>query len=103
MDGETTNIIRVGLKRSHLLVRIVIKHPQMKIIRPSHEPIFARDKADAAYGYLGDFKRFDERARVVIVNVDGTVVETCDDPWFSRVEIDGFDAVGPCGELFLDV
>lgn len=29
----------------------------------------------------------------MVVDVDGAVVETCKEPWFRRVEVDGLDAV----------
>lgn len=75
--GETSYIIRVGLERDYLLMRIVIEDAQLEVVRASNKPIFSGNELDTAYRDRGDLESFDECASFVVVDVDGTVVQTC--------------------------
>ena len=57
MHGKTPDIIRMGLKREDFFMRVVVEDAQLKVVRPRDEPVFARDKLDAADGDVGHFKR----------------------------------------------
>lgn len=80
---------------------VVVEDAQLKVIRSSNKPIFPSDKLDAPNWNFRHFKRFDDSTRVMIVDVDGAIVETCNQPWLSRMEVDALDAIRPRKELFL--
>jgi hypothetical protein len=101
MHGKTSNIVRIGFEERHLFVGVVIEDAQLEVIRAGNEPVLASDKFDTAHWDLWDLERFDDGASLVVVDVDGTVVEPSKQPWFCWVEFDAFHAVRTRKELFL--
>lgn len=72
---------------------VVIENPQLEIIRTSDEPILARDEFDTTYWDFCNLECFDYGACVVVVDVDGAIVESCEKPGFCWVEINALDAI----------
>jgi hypothetical protein len=103
MDGETADVVRMRLESGDLVVCVVVEDAQLKVVRTGHEPVFARDKPNAAHGHLGDLEGLDERTRGGVVDVDRTVVQAGEQPWLGRVEVDRFDSVGAGEERSLAV
>lgn len=64
------------LEGRDLLVRIVIEHSQLEIIRACNEPVLARDKAYATDRNLRDLKRLHDRARFMVIDVHTSVIQT---------------------------
>ena len=93
MDGQASNIIWMSLEGDDLLVRVVVEDPKLEVIRARDKPVLARDEAYASYGNLSDLKRLDEGPCVMVVDVDGSVVETGKQPWLRRVEVDALYTV----------
>jgi hypothetical protein len=56
-------------------VGVVIEDPELKVVRASYEPIFARYKLGTAYRNFGDLECFNERACLVIVDIDCAIVK----------------------------
>lgn len=103
MHRQTTNIIRMRLKRRHLLVRIVVEHAQLVIVGPSDEPVLPRDEFRTSHRHLCDLERFDQRPCIVVVDVHVAIVQRGEQPGLGWVEIDGLDAVRARKELFLQL
>jgi hypothetical protein len=77
MHGETSYIIRVGLERDDLLMRVVIEDAQLEVIRASNKPVFSGNELDTAHRNRRDLESFDKCASFMVVDVDGTIVQTC--------------------------
>lgn len=77
VNCKASYIVRVGLKRDNLLVGVVIEDAQLEVVRASNEPVFSGDELDTANWDGGDLKGLDECASFVVVDIDGTVVQTC--------------------------
>ena len=101
MNGKTSDIIRVGLKRGHLLVRVVVEDSQLEIVRACYEPILAGNESDTSHWNFGNFKGFDKGSCLMIVDIHAPVVQAGQEPWFSRMEVDCLDAVGSLEQLSL--
>lgn len=54
---KTSNIIRMGLERDDFLVRVIIEHAKLEVVRTGDEPIFARDELYTTNGDVGHFER----------------------------------------------
>jgi hypothetical protein len=78
MHGQATNVVRVRFERSNFLVSVVVEDAQLKVVRSSNEPVFPSDEFYTPYWNLCDFKCFDNGTGVVVVDINGTIVETCD-------------------------
>lgn len=76
MNCQTSNVVWVRLEGRNLLVRIVIEHSQLKIIRARNKPVLARDKAYATDRNLRDLERLHDRARFMVIDVHTSVIKT---------------------------
>lgn len=83
----------MSLERNDFLMRIIIEDPQLEVVRTSDEPLFTCNEPNTSYRYLGNFERLDQSARIVVVEVHRSIIETGKQPWFSRVEIDRLDTI----------
>jgi len=83
----------MGLKRDNLLVGVVVKDAQLKIVGTCYEPVLASDKFYAADGNFSDLECFDDCACIMIVDVDRSIIETSQEPWLGWMEIDAFDTI----------
>ena len=93
MHGKTSNIVRMGFEGRHLFMGVVVEDAQLEVVRAGDEPVLARNKFDTAHWDLRDLERFDDGASLVVVDVDGAIVQPSEQPWFCWVEIDAFHAV----------
>lgn len=75
MHGETSNVIWMGFEGRHLFVGVVVEDAQLEVVRAGDEPVLARYKFDTSHWDLCDLERFDDGASLVVVDVDGAVVE----------------------------
>jgi hypothetical protein len=78
MHSQATNVVRVCFKRSDFLVSVIIEDAQLEVVRSSNKPVFPSDEFNTPYWDLCDFKCFDNGTSVMIVDINGTIVETCD-------------------------
>lgn len=74
VNCEASNIIRMGLERGDLLVRVVVEDPKLEIIRAGDKPVLTRDEAAAADGNLRYLERFNESARLVVIDVHSAII-----------------------------
>jgi hypothetical protein len=74
---------------------------QMEVVRAGDQRVLASDKFATAHWDLCDLEHCDDGASLVVVDVDGAVVEPSKQPWSCWVEIDAFHAVRTRKELFL--
>lgn len=74
MHSQTSNIVRVRLKRSDLFVSIVIERAKLEVVRASDKPRLARDEAYTSDGDFGNLKSLDKRTGFRVVDVDRAVV-----------------------------
>ena len=93
MYRKATYVVWMGFKGDNFLVSIVIEDSELEIIGTRNEPVLAGDEAHAANGDLCDLESLDERAGVVVVDVDCAIIEAGEDPWLGRVEVDALDAI----------
>ena len=80
------------LEHDDLLVCVVIEDAKLEVVRATHEPILAHDEAHAAYGVLCNLKQLHKRPSFMIVDVDATVVDACEQPRQARLETESEDA-----------
>ena len=80
---------------------IIVEDTKLEVVGARDEPILARNEADAADGDLRDLERLNQRAGVMVVDVDRAVVETGEDPGLGGMEVDAFYAVRASEELAL--
>lgn len=99
MNSQASYVVRMRFKRGNLFVRVVVEDPKLEVVRAGNEPVLARNEAYAADGNISDLKCLHKDTRLVVVDVHGAVVQTGQKPWFGRMEVDAFDAVG-AGEEF---
>ncbi len=97
---EASNVVGVSLEGGNLFVSVVIEDAQLEVIRASNEPVFSRNEANASNGDCCDLKRLDSRACFVVVNDHRSVVESSNEPWFRRVEVDRFGHGQTFGTIF---
>lgn len=81
------------LERCDFLVRVVIEHAELKVVRTCDEPVFARDELDATHRDVGYLKCLHQGARLVVIDVYRAIVEACEQPWLGGVKVGAFDAV----------
>lgn len=99
MHGQTSDVVGVRFKRDDLLMSVVIEDAKLEVVRARDKPVLAWNEAYATHGHLRDFECLDDRTCLMIVDVHGTVVETCEQPWLRGVEVDALDAVGATEQL----
>ena len=56
MNRQTPNVVWVCLEAGNLLRRIVVQNAQLKVVRPSNNPIFPRNKAAGTHRYIGELE-----------------------------------------------
>jgi hypothetical protein len=83
----------MSFEGSDLLVCVVVKYPELVVIGASNKPVFSSNKATTANRNFRDFKCFDKGTCLMVVNIDRAIVETREQPRFSRMEIDRFYTV----------
>jgi hypothetical protein len=88
MHGQASNVIRMRLKGGNLFMRVVVEDPELKVIRTGDKPVLSGDEFGASNGNFSNLEGFDESPGVVVVDVDGAVVQGCEEPWFCGMEID---------------
>jgi hypothetical protein len=93
MHGQASDVVRMGLKCSDLLMGVVVEDTQLEIVGACDKPVFAADKLDAANRDFCNLKSFDHCSCVVVIYVDSAVVETSQKPRFGWMKIDAFDTV----------
>ena len=59
MNGQAPNVVGVRLECCDLLVCVIVEYAQLEVVGASHEPVLARDEADASHGHFRYFKGFD--------------------------------------------
>jgi hypothetical protein len=91
MNSETSNVVWVRLKCDNLIVGIVVENTEMKVVRACNKPILASDEPDTAHRDGGNFKRLDDSAGFMVVDVNGAVVVACQEPWLGWMKVDVFD------------
>jgi len=52
VDGETPDVIRMGLEGGYFLVGVVVEDAKLEIVRAGNEPVLTRDELDASDRYL---------------------------------------------------
>ena len=93
MYRKAAYVVWMGFKGNNFLVSIVIEDSELEIIGTRNEPVLAGDEAYTSYRYLRDLERLDESSSLVVVDVDSSIVETCEQPWLRWVEVDTLDTV----------
>ena len=61
VDGDRPDVVGVRLKRRHLLVRVVVEHAHLHVVRTRHDPVLAGDKLARAHRQLRHLKRLHHR------------------------------------------
>jgi len=84
MDSYCAYIIWVGLKASNFLRSVVVQNPQLKVVRPSNNPILSRNKATCANRYIGELECFNSASCFVGPDVNVATVESSEDPWLLK-------------------
>lgn len=76
MHSKTSNVVRMCLKCSDLLVGIVIEHAYLEVVGPRDEPALASDESTAPHWDLRDFESFYQCTCLMVVYVDRAIIET---------------------------
>ena len=103
MYSEAPNVVWVCLESRDFLVRVVIEAAHLEVVRPSDEPILACNKLDTSYRNFCNLESPEQAACLDVIEVDGSVVETSNEPGFCWMEVTGLDPVRLCEELALDI
>jgi hypothetical protein len=107
----------MSLKRCNLLLRVEIEYSlhnylvahgcvtryELEIIAPGDNPIFPCDESSCTDGYFGDIKCPQQRRRLIVVNVDFSIVQGAEDPAFCGMKVDSLDTVGAAGQQLFDL
>jgi hypothetical protein len=75
---------------------------QLKVITSSDNPVLSCNESSSTYGYIGDVKCPQKHLCVVVVYMDFAVVEGTQNPIFSGMKINSFDAIGSTGQELFD-
>ena len=76
---------------------------QLKIITSSNNPILACNESRSTDRHIGNVECSQEDLRIIVVYMYLAVVEGTQDPVFSGMKIDGFDAIGSTGQELFDL
>lgn len=93
MYCETPNVVGMCLECRDLFMRVVIEDTQLKVIGARDEPTLSSNESTTPNWDLCDFECFHQGASLVVVYVDGTVIEARQKPWLRGMEINSFNAV----------
>jgi hypothetical protein len=103
VDFETANVIGMSFKFLDFFHGIVVEYSHSHVIRGSDKPLFSRDKLGASDWEFRDFKGLDATSGFIVPDHDNTGIESGEDPWFGRVQVDGFNTFGLRRKLFLNI
>ena len=93
VNSQIPNVVWMGLKGCDLFVCVAIEDTQLEVVGAGHEPVLAGNEADAADRDLSDLERLDQRASIVVVDINSAIVETGKDPGLSGMEVDALNAI----------
>jgi hypothetical protein len=68
------------LEVGHLLTRVIIQHPKLKIITPTDDPILPRDESASADGDIRQLEGLDDVAGLEGPDVGVAAVQGREDP-----------------------
>ena len=94
MDDDGSNVIRMSFELVNSLKSVVVENPDLHVIGTRHDPALPRDELGCTDRKITDLKRFDKKLALVVPNVDVSVVEGNEHPWFRRMEICRLDSIG---------
>lgn len=60
MDDDCSNVVRMSLKGGDFLGSIIVIDSNLKVIRPTDNPVFAGDEPASSHGYIGKLKGLDD-------------------------------------------
>ena len=64
------------LKCRNLLMGVVVEDTQLEVVASCDAPVLAGDEANATDGGVSDLERLDQRAGIVVIDVNSAIVET---------------------------
>ncbi len=99
---DEADVIRMGLDLLDLLHGVVVVDSEFHVVGCGDEPLLARDEFGTADGKLGELEGFDAGSGFVVPDHDFSAVEGGEGPWFGWMDVNGFDSVGRCRQLFVD-
>ena len=76
VDCQASDVVRVRFKGRNLFVRVVVEDPKLEVITTGDEPVLAGNEANATDRDLSDLERLDQRAGIVVIDVNSAIVET---------------------------
>jgi len=103
VNFQRPNVISVRIEFLNFFHGIVVEYTYAHVITRCEEPLLANDKFGTSDRQFTDFKRLDHASSFVIPNHDITRVQSGQDPWFCRVNVNALDALARGAELFLNV
>jgi hypothetical protein len=102
MDADGTNVIWVSLEAGNLLARIIVVYAKLEVITATDDPVLPRNEPTSSDGDISDFERLNSLLGFVRPDVNMSRVESRQNPWLSRVEIDTLHTLTASEELPLD-
>ncbi len=118
MYGNGSDVVGVGLEGGDFLGGVVVVHTQLKVVRATDDPVLPGDEAASSDGDVRQLESLDYLLGLIAPDIDmtfvgsqgpvlaeeiflpastglddvkkgmHTAVESCEDPWLMRVEVD---------------
>lgn len=60
MDGDSTNVVGMGLKRGNLLRGVVVVYSHLEVIGAANNPILSGDESTGTHGDICELKGLDD-------------------------------------------
>lgn len=57
-----------------LFMCVIVEDPKLEVVGASHKPVLAWYKPNTPNRHLRDFKGFDKSTRLVVIDVDSSIV-----------------------------
>lgn len=121
VDGDDTDVVGVSFEGGDFLGCVVVVDTDLKVVGTADDPVLASNESTCADRDVGELERFNDLLRFVRpdlhmswdAELDGvkvnvrcnatrqTVIESSENPWFARVEVDSLDSLAASVKLTL--
>jgi hypothetical protein len=87
VNGNGSNVIRMGLEARDLLSRVVVENSELKVIGSSDYPILSGDESSSANRHVRHLKGLDCGSGFIGPDVDVSAIEGGENPWLYLEEV----------------
>jgi len=94
MNNDGANIVGVSFELVNSLESVVVENSDLHVVGTRYNPALPGDELGCTDWKVTDFEGFDEKLALVVPDMNVSVVEGNEHPWFCRMEICRLDSIG---------